>query len=70
MWQLCVDTPKTKASDRVITLPEYITNMLRQDYELAQMPYIVENKKGEQMSIRSYQYIFEKLTERAGGAKA
>ena len=63
-WQLCVDTPKTKASDRVIPLPEYITNMLRQDSETAQTPYVVENKKGERMSIRSYQYIFEKLTER------
>lgn len=68
-WQLCIDTPKTKASDRVIPLPEYITNMLRQDYEIAKTPYIVENKKGERMSIRSYQYIFEKLTERAGVRK-
>ena len=64
-WQLFVDTPKTKASDRVIPLPEYITNMLRQDYEFAKTPYVIENKKGERMSIRSYQYIFEKLTERA-----
>lgn len=69
VWQLCVDTPKTKASDRVIPLPEYITNMLRQDSETAQTPYVVENKKGERMSIRSYQYIFEKLTERAGVRK-
>ena len=68
-WQLCVDTPKTKASDRVIPLPEYVTNILRQDYEYAQTPYVVENKKGERMSIRSYQYIFEKLTERAGVRK-
>lgn len=68
-WQLCVDTPKTKASDRVIPLPEYITYMLRQDHENAKTPYVVENKKGERMSIRSYQYIFEKLTERAGVRK-
>ena len=68
-WQICVDTPKTKASDRVIPLPEYITNMLRQDYENAQTPYVVENKKGERMSIRSYQYMFAKLTERAGVRK-
>ena len=69
IWQICVDTPKTKASDRVIPLPEYITNMLRQDAETTQTPYVVENKKGERMSIRSYQYIFEKLTERAGVRK-
>lgn len=68
-WQLCVDTPKTKASDRVIPLPEYITEMLRQDYETARTPYVVENQKSERMSIRSYQYIFEKLTERAGVRK-
>ncbi|MBR7112063.1 MAG: site-specific integrase [Clostridia bacterium] len=64
-WQLCIDTPKTTASDRVIPLPKYITDMLCRDYENAKTPYIVENKKGERMSIRSYQYIFEKLTERA-----
>ena len=68
-WQLCVDTPKTKASDRVIPLPKYITNILRMDCENALTPYVVENKKGERMSIRSYQYIFEKLTERAGVRK-
>ena len=69
IWQLCVDTPKTKALDRVIPLPEYIVAMLRQDHETARTPYIVENKKGARMSIRSYQYIFEKLTERAGVRK-
>ena len=68
-WQLCIDTPKTKASDRVIPVPEYIVEMLKQDRENAETPYIVENKKGERMSIRSYQYIFEKLTERAGVRK-
>ena len=43
--------------------------MLRQDFETAKTPYVIENKKGEQMSIRSYQYIFEKVTERAGVRK-
>ena len=69
IWQLCVDTPKTKASDRVIPLPEYITDMLRQDLETSKTSYVIENKKGERMSIRSYQYMFEKLTERAGVRK-
>ena len=31
--------------------------------------YVVENKKGERMSIRSYQYMFERLTEKAGVRK-
>lgn len=68
-WNLCVDTPKTKTSDRVIPLPEYMTEMLQHDLATANSPYVVENKKGERMSIRSYQYIFEKLTERAGVRK-
>ena len=69
VWQLCIDTPKTNASDRVIPLPEYITEMLRGDRGIAKTQYVVENKKGERMSIRSYQYMFEKLTERAGVRK-
>ena len=37
--------------------------------ETAKSDYVIENKKGERMSIRSYQYMFEKLTERAGVRK-
>lgn len=69
IWQLCVDTPKTKSSDRVIPMPDYITALLKEDRALSQTAYVVENKKGERMSIRSYQYIFEKITERAGVRK-
>lgn len=69
VWRLFEDTPKTKASNRVIPLPRYITDMLSGDFASAETPYVVENKRGERMSIRSYQYIFEKLTERAGVRK-
>lgn len=68
-WRLRVDTPKTRASDRIIPLPDYMAEMLRDDRTHATTPYVVENRKGERMSIRSYQYIFEKLTERAGVRK-
>ena len=68
-WQLFEDLPKTKASDRVIPLPEYMVEVLRQDLASARSQYVVENKKGERMSIRSCQYLFEKLTERAGARK-
>ena len=67
--RLCTDTPKTKAADRVIPLPDYMVAMLRQDAASARTPYVVENKKGERMPIRSYQYLFEKLTVRAGVRK-
>ncbi len=65
-WQTVVGTPKTRSSERVIPLPAYVTRMLEEDRRLATSPYVVENKKGERMAIRSYQYMFEKLTERAG----
>lgn len=65
-WQVCVDTPKTQSSTRMIPLPTYITKMLKSAKTGAKSAYVVENKKGERMSIRSYQYILEKLTERAG----
>lgn len=68
-WQLCVGTPKTKSSDRIIPLPEYISQILYKDKIKSITPYVVENKKGKRMSIRSYQYMFEKLTERAGVRK-
>lgn len=69
IWNLCIDTPKTESSERVIPLPKYITDMLSQDRNVAKTPYIVENKKAERMSIRSYQYLFERLTEKAGVRK-
>lgn len=43
--------------------------MLSQDRDVAKTPYIVENKKAERMSIRSYQYLFERLTEKVGVRK-
>ena len=64
LWQLCVDKPKTKSSERRIPLPSYITERMREYRKSSFSPYVVENKKGERMSIRSYQYMFERLTEK------
>lgn len=64
-WQLCVDKPKTKSSERFIPLPLHIIERLIEYKKQSVSMYVIENKKGERMSIRSYQYIFEKLTERA-----
>lgn len=68
-WQLIVDKPKTMSSDRLIPLPSYIVEMLWLRKENSRSDYVVENKKGERMSIRSYQYMFEHLTEKAGVRK-
>jgi len=68
-WQLCVDTPKTKSSERIVPLPSCLIEYLHVYKETAKSGYVVENKKGERMSIRSYQYMFERLTEKAGVRK-
>ena len=64
-WNLVVDSPKTKASTRDIPLPKYMVKILKMQIKLSKSVYVIENKKGERMSIRSYQYIFERLTEKA-----
>ncbi len=68
-WEVCIDKPKTKSSERVIPLPACIVDMMKEYSLSAKSDYVVENKKGERMSIRSYQYIFEKLTEKVGVRK-
>ena len=68
-WQLIVDKPKTASSNRVIPLPSYITQMMIVRKDAAKSNYVIENKKGERMSIRSYQYMFERLTEKVGARK-
>lgn len=68
-WELCIDRPKTKSSERVIPLPACIVGLLKKYSMFKKSNYVIENKKGERMSIRSYQYIFEKLTEKVGVRK-
>ncbi len=68
-WQLCIDDPKTVSSYRRVPLPEHIADKLYTIREKSNSKFIVQNKKGERMSIRSYQYIFEKITEKAGVRK-
>ena len=45
--------------------PKYMVKLLKMQIKLSKNAYLVENKKGERMSIRSYQYMFERLTEKA-----
>ncbi len=68
-WQLCVDDPKTASSYRRIPLPGHIANRLYELRAKSSGKYVVPNKKGERMSTRSYQYIFEKITEKSGVRK-
>ena len=67
--QLFVDRPKTAASERMVPLPGYLAEDLRIYRIGARSEFVIENKKAERMSIRSYQYLFERLTENAGVRK-
>lgn len=68
-WQLFVDRPKTAASERMVPLPGYLAEDLRIYRIGTRSEFVIENKKAERMSIRSYQYLFERLTEKAGVRK-
>lgn len=68
-WQLFVDRPKTAASERMVPLPGYLAEDLRIYRRGTRSGFVIENKKAERMSIRSYQYLFERLTEKAGVRK-
>lgn len=65
-WQLYVDKPKTVSSERVIPLPAFVAEELKRHKGTAKSEFVIENKQAERMSIRSYQYMFERLTEKAG----
>ncbi len=66
VWQVHVNDPKTSSSYRRIPLPKHISDELLKMKNKNNSKFVVSNKKGERMSTRSYQYIFEKLTEKAG----
>ncbi len=63
-WQVFSDSPKTASSYRRIPLPEHMSRCLREKRG-GIGEFVVQNKKGERMPTRSYQYIFEKLTQKA-----
>ncbi len=65
-WQLYVDVPKTDSSVRVIPLPTHIVQMLRKQRRTSRSEHVITNRRGGRMSVRSYQYIFERLTQAAG----
>ncbi len=69
VWQLYVDKPKTASSQRVIPLPPFVAEELQHHKSTSKSEFVVENKKAQRMSIRSYQYMFERITEKAGVRK-
>lgn len=60
------DEPKTKSSVREIPLPPSLAARLKKMKKEMRSEYVITNKSGERMSIRSYQYIFKRLQEKLG----
>lgn len=64
-WGLIIDTPKTKSSKREIPIPVHLLRFVIEQRDKSKGNFVVENKNGERMSIRSYQYMFESLTKKS-----
>ncbi len=63
-------TDSTKSHrTRVIPFPKELLPIFKELKALSKSGYIIENAKGEQMSVRSYQRSFELLVERLGVSK-
>lgn len=63
---LYLDLPKTASSERIIPMPRNIRKMMEDHLAKNIGECVIENKKGERMSTRSYQYIFKSLCKRCG----
>ncbi len=60
-------TDSTKSHrTRVIPFPKQLLPIFKELKALSKSSYIIENAKGEQMSVRSYQRSFELLVEKLG----
>ena len=62
------DTTKTHRT-RVIPLPKQLLPIFKELKARSKSGYVIENGKGEQMSVRSYQKSFERLTDKLGVSK-
>ena len=62
------DTTKTHRT-RVIPFPKQLLPIFKELKAQSKSGYVIENAKGEQMSVRSYQKSFELLVEKLGISK-
>ncbi|MBP3369529.1 MAG: site-specific integrase [Clostridia bacterium] len=62
------DTPKSHRT-RVIPFPKQLLPIFKELKALSKSGYVIENAKGEQMSVRSYQRSFELLIDKLGISK-
>lgn len=62
------DTTKSHRT-RVIPFPKQLLPILKELKAHSKSGYVIENARGEQMSVRSYQRSFEKLIDKLGVSK-
>ena len=62
------DTTKTHRT-RVIPFPKQLLPIFKELKAQSKSGYVIENAKGEQMSVRSYQRSFERLIDKLGVSK-
>lgn len=56
-----IESPKTQTSKRIIPLPKQIVLLLRHIKRLSDSNFVVSDKKGIPLSVRSYQSTFSRL---------
>ena len=56
-----IDNPKTKKSNRIIPLPCKLIKMLLKYKKISKSQFVISNKKGEMVDVRSYQRTFSSI---------
>lgn len=62
---LIIDTPKTKASDRIIPISSTLFPILKRAYDLSCSQYVI-SEKSNFLSPRTYEYRYHRLLDKCG----
>lgn len=65
-YRICVDTPKTDSSIRVIPIPKPILSELKRIKKKNCAEFVISTCKGGRVSNRSYQTTFKRVLKKAG----
>lgn len=63
-WQTLVDMPKTTASIRAVPVPGKLLSELRKAARRARGAYVVAERDGSMVNVRTYQYAFQSMLRR------
>ena len=65
-YRICVDTPKTDSSFRVIPIPKPILAELKKIKKTSRAEFVISTCHGERVSNRSYQTTYARILKKAG----